>query len=156
MTFSDLERRDVRGNFFRRISLITSDIRKSSNDRSTLHASCVGDCSGDSAITEMWQMHYQQLYNSISDSDARDSVLQRTSAVACGKGDIIISIHDVVEASKKKCGKVIGMDGIAMEAFIHGGHRLHVHLSMMFKNVLKIWLCARFFHEEYNYTISKV
>ena len=74
----------------------------------------------------------------ISDSDARDSVLQRISAMVCGKGDVIISTHDVVKASKKqKCGKAIGMDGIAMEAFIHGGHRLHVHLSMMFNMFLR-------------------
>ena len=34
-----------------------SDMRKSSNDRSTLHATSVGGCNGDGAITEMWQLH---------------------------------------------------------------------------------------------------
>ena len=39
------------------------DIIKSSNDRSTLHASSVVGCNGDSVVTEMWQMHFKQLYN---------------------------------------------------------------------------------------------
>jgi len=45
-----------------------SDIRKSGNDRYTLHASSVRGCNGDSAITDMWQEHFKQLYNSVADS----------------------------------------------------------------------------------------
>ena len=56
---------------------IWSVIRKSGNDRSTLHASSVGGCSGDDNITEMWQKHFKELYNSTSDSNVRDSLLQR-------------------------------------------------------------------------------
>ena len=45
-------------------------IRKTGNDRSTLHANCVGGCTGDSEVTGMWMKHYQQLYNSVSDDNA--------------------------------------------------------------------------------------
>jgi endonuclease/exonuclease/phosphatase family metal-dependent hydrolase len=109
-----------------------SDIRKSGNDRSTLHATSVGGCNGDSAITEMWQEHYQQLYNSVLDSETKDSLIQRITDVSSGRGEVIISITDVVEAcAKQKCGKAVGLDGVAMEAFVYGGHRLHVHFCML-------------------------
>ena len=45
---------------------VWSDIRKTSNDRSTLHATSVGGCNGDSPITEMWQLHFKQLYNGMN------------------------------------------------------------------------------------------
>jgi len=51
-------------------------IRKTSNDRSTSHANCVGGCTGDSEVTRMWMKHYQHLYNSVSDNNARDSLLK--------------------------------------------------------------------------------
>jgi len=46
---------------------------------------------------------------------------------------VTFTVRDLAEAcTKQKCGKAVGLDGIAMEAFIHGGHRLHVHLCMLF------------------------
>jgi len=50
------------------------DIRKSGNDKSTLHATSVGGCNGDSAITDMRQEHFKHLYNSVSDSNVKDSL----------------------------------------------------------------------------------
>jgi len=92
---------------------------KSSNDLSTLHATSVGGCNGDSAITEMWQLHFKQLYNCINDNDVRDSVLQRiTDGLGVGT-NASISVQAVSEAcTKQQCGKDIGLDGIAMEAYI--------------------------------------
>jgi len=99
-----------------------SAIRKSVNDRSTIHASSVGGCSGDDNITEMWQKHFKELYNSTSHSNARDSLLHRITDVSRGSGGVTISIQDVAEAcTKQKYGKAVGLDGIAMEAFIYGG-----------------------------------
>jgi len=54
-------------------------IRKFNNNRSTLYATGVGGCTGDSNITDMWMQHYQQFYNSVSDTDAKVSLLQRIS-----------------------------------------------------------------------------
>ena len=109
------------------------DIRKSGNDRSTLHASSVGGCNGDNAITDMWQEHFKHLYNSVSDSNIKDSVLQRISEMSVDRKEVTITVQDLAEAcTRQKCGKAVGLDGIAMEAFMHGGHRLHVHLCMLF------------------------
>jgi len=113
-----------------------SAIRKSGNV--TRHANTVGGCSGDGDITEMWQRHFQQLYNSISDNDARDSLQQRIADLPCGSGGVTITVRDVAEAcNKQKYGKAVGLDNIAMEAFIYGGHRLHVHLCMLFNMFIR-------------------
>ena len=64
--------------------------------------------------------------NSTSDSNVRDSLLQCITDVSRGSGGVTISIQDVAEAcTKQKYGKAVGLDGIAMEPFIYGGHRLH-------------------------------
>jgi hypothetical protein len=38
---------------------------------------------------------------------------------------------------RQKCGKAVGSDGISMEAFIYGGTRLNVHISLLFNLFLK-------------------
>jgi hypothetical protein len=38
---------------------------------------------------------------------------------------------------QQKCGKAVGSDGISMEAFIYGGTRLYVHISLLFYLFLK-------------------
>jgi len=87
----------------------------------------------------MWKRHFQQLYNSISDSDARDSLLQqRIADLPCGSGGVTITVRDVAETcNKQKYGKAVGLDNIAMEAFIYSGHRLHVHFCMLFNMFIR-------------------
>ena len=59
---------------------------------------------------------------------------------------VSISVWDVSEAcSKQKCGKAIGLDGIAMEAFMYGGFRLRVHLSMLFNMFVRCGYVLNFF-----------
>jgi len=114
-------------------------IRKTSNDRSTLHANCVGGCTGDSDVTGMWMKHYQQLYNSVSDDNARDSLLKRMSEMdSDSKGVVSFTVHDVVDAcATQKSGKAVGLDGVAMEAFVCGGSRVRVHLCVLFNLFVK-------------------
>lgn len=58
--------------------------------------------------------------------------------MSCGSGGLTISVQDVAEAcTKQKYGKTVGLDGIAMEAFIYGSRRLHVHLCMLFNMFIK-------------------
>ena len=83
-------------------------------------------------------LYSKELYISTSDSNARDSLLHRITDVLCGSGGVAISIQDVAEAcTKQKYGKTVGLDGIAMEAFIYGSRRLHVHLCMLFNMFIK-------------------
>jgi len=58
----------------------------------------------------------------------------------CDKSRIAFTVSDTAEASaKQKCGNAVGLNCVAMEAFMYGGHRLYVHLCMLF-NVFKKWL----------------
>jgi hypothetical protein len=48
------------------------------------------------------------------------------------------SVLNIFDACRRqKCGKAVGSDGISMEAFIYGGTRLYVHISLLFNLFLK-------------------
>jgi len=69
----------------------------------------------------------------VSDGCTKDSLIKRISGETSGRGDVAVVVHDVIEAcAKQKRGKAVGLDGIAMEAFIYGGHRMYVHFCMLF------------------------
>lgn len=47
------------------------------------------------------------------------------------------SVNNVTLAlSQQKLGKAAGPEGICMEAFLYGGHRLHLYLSLLFNAFL--------------------
>jgi len=51
---------------------------------------------------------------------------------------VTFTVYDVVDAcNTQKFGKAVEMDGVAMEAFIHGGARLRVHLCILFNLFVK-------------------
>ena len=95
-------------------------------------------CTGDSEVTGKSMKHYQQLYNSISDNDARNSLLQRMTEMSHDGGGVTFSVHDIVAAcALQKSGKAVGLDGVAMEAFMYGGSRVRVHLCVLFNLFVK-------------------
>jgi len=48
-------------------------------------------------------------------------------------GNVTFTVHDIVAAcALQKSGKADGLDGVAMEAFMYGGSRVHVHLCVLF------------------------
>jgi len=84
----------------------------------------------------MWGDHYQQLYNSFNDSDRQEQRIACTLVDQSSKMTIVVG--DVIAAcASQKRGKAVGLDCIAMEAFIHGGTRLYVHLCMLFNMFLR-------------------
>jgi len=51
---------------------------------------------------------------------------------------IVFTMSDIFSAvNQQKKGKSAGPDGLAMEAFIYGGPRLSVHLSILYNLFLK-------------------
>jgi len=51
---------------------------------------------------------------------------------------LTFAVYYVVDAcNTQKFGKAVGMDGVAMEAFIDGGARLRVHLCILFNLFVK-------------------
>ena len=59
----------------------------------------------------------------------------------------VINVQDVQASycSKQTKGKAIGLDGIAMEALIYGGHRLYIHLALLFNCFIKTGYLPRLF-----------
>jgi hypothetical protein len=87
----------------------------------------------------MWMNHYKDLYNSVDDSQSKNLVCQRIESMT-QKHNVLpcFSVLNIFDACRRqKCGKAVGSDGISMEAFIYGGTRLYVHISLLFNLFLK-------------------
>ena len=57
-------------------------------------------------------------------------------------------MSDVFSAlANQKRGKAPGHDGIDMEAFIYGGHRLQLYLSILFNLFLQYGYVPKAFHQ---------
>jgi hypothetical protein len=103
------------------------------SDKATKYADCVGGVSGNVDIASLWRDHFQGLYNSVEDAGAKDEFLTRIWSRNNTSCKYNISVQEIREAiMKQKRSKAAGPDGIAMEAFLFGNARLHVHLSIMF------------------------
>ena len=107
------------------------EISRTNNAKATVHANCIGSAHGDTEIANMWRDHFDRLYHSNSDIISRDefyNVLNDRDL-----SNYTVTVSDICEAiSKQKTGKAMGLDDIPMEAFIHGGTRLGVHLALIF------------------------
>ena len=82
-------------------------------------------------IVNMWREHFDRLYHSNSDASSRDLFYSMLDGRDISNYRVTVS--DICEAiTRQKTGKATGPDDIAMEAFIHGGTRLGVHLALLF------------------------
>ena len=108
-------------------------INNTRNDQATTCANVVGRCVGESSVTSMWKNHFEQLYNSISDNNARDRFYERIIYSDVDSTQFVIAVKNVIEACKKqKKNKAAGLDGLHMEAFIYGSDQLIVHICVLF------------------------
>jgi len=101
------------------------------------HAAVVGGCTGEKEIAEMWGHHYEQLYNSIQDKYSKN-LFYECLAKTAGCDRFVISVRDLaVCIGKQQKGKAVGLDNIAMEAFMYayGGLKLSVHLCFFVQYV---------------------
>ena len=102
------------------------------------HAAVVGGCAGEKEIAKMWGHHFEQLYNSINDDRSKNFFYECLDN-SVGSDKCTISVHDLLVCiSKQKKGKSVGLDDIAMEAFIYGGLRLLVHVCFLFDMFIKV------------------
>ena len=108
-------------------------IKNDTHNNATQHAVSVGGCNDDTSITDMWRKHFHDIYNSVNDSGEKFSLEQRLSMTNSDHLNIKLTLREVLEAcSKQKSGKAVGLDGIAMEVYLHGPPRLFVHLTALF------------------------
>ena len=118
--------------------LFWSSIHKSSNAKSAQYANVVGGCIGDVNIAEMWRNHFEHLYNSVKDDGSRNKFYERLHHSSHVNNNVAITVYDVFDAiSKQKLGKAVGPDGIAMEALVHGGAKLVIHICFLFNMFIK-------------------
>ena len=93
----------------------------------------------------MWRQHFADLYNSVSTGDEMESLCSRIMD-DCTTSCFALTIQDIRDACRKqKCGKAVGLDNVAMEAIMHGGDRLLVHICSLFN----IFLNFSFVLEEF-------
>ena len=110
-----------------------NSIRKTNNSKVSVAVNTIGGCCGDKDISEMWKRHYTDLYNSVDDRGAKNIFYNRISQLKRGIDTCVITVHDVASyCTKQKKGKATGVDGIAIEALMYGGLRLHIHLAILF------------------------
>ena len=108
-----------------------NNVYKISNRKASSHVDSVGGATGSQDVANMWGEHFAKLYNS-SPGTNRD-VFQDKLQTLNIESSPVFTVMDVMEAvAKQKHGKSPGPDGIHMEAFIHGGHRLNLYLSILF------------------------
>jgi len=103
-------------------------VHKQQKGKAVNYAAVVGGCAGEKEIAVMWGHHFEQLYNSIQDDQSKNSFYECLDN-SDGGVKFTISEHDLLVCiGKQKKGKSVGLDNIAMEAFIYGGLRLLIHV----------------------------
>jgi len=128
-----------------------------SNNRATCHAISVGSATGPENVATMWKEHFEKLYNSNVGNKYRTVFEEKIKNFSDLNFTSLISLMDVRDTiSMQKCGKAAGPDNIHMEAFIHGGHRLHLLLSCLFNLFLHYGYVPDAFSQTHYYTLGKM
>ena len=80
----------------------------------------------------MWRDHFDYVYLSNYDSVSCKLFYEMLNEYH-HFNSLPVTVNDVLAAVKmQKSSKAPGLDGISMEAFIHGGDRLGIHLALLF------------------------
>lgn len=107
-------------------------VYKISNNKASSHVDTVGGVNGPHNVANLWKDHFEKLYNSSSGAN-RHIFEEKVKAFAFHDLTPVLTVMDIADTmNKQKRGKSPGPDGIYMEAFIYGGHRLHLYLSILF------------------------
>jgi len=93
----------------------------------------------DRQIADMWKQYYEQLYCAKYDNVTISAFLDKlTSLHDINNCTGLFSVADVQTAIlQQKSGKAVGPDGIHIEAYKFGKHRLTVYLTLFFNSCLR-------------------
>ncbi len=96
----------------------------------------IGEAEGEDEICSMWQDHYHNLFNSVTNTDDKIEVIDYISNIPF-TSDILVQVSEIAVAIKDlPNGKSPGHDGLSCEHFKHASHRLSVLLSCLFSGML--------------------
>ena len=108
-----------------------------SNSKATNHINSINGVTGSDNVAGMWKNHFENIYSK-GNSKYRNTFESRLMAHHLDTSDLLFTIHDVISAvNKQKLSKAAGPDGLQMEAFIYGSHRMFVYLTMLFNMFMK-------------------
>lgn len=107
-------------------------VHKISNSKATKYATIVDNAVGETEIANMWMRHFELLYSSVPCDNDANEFFDKFNGMSDSQLPIV-TVNDVYAAlAKQKKGKSPGPDGIYMEALLHAGLRLVVHLTLLF------------------------
>ena len=99
--------------------------------KTTSHVNRVGNAVGRTNICNMWKDHFSQLYNCVPDGGAKAD-FYTTADSSSNNYTTCVTVRDIISAiNQQKKDKSPGPNELAMESFIYGGLKLHVHLSLL-------------------------
>jgi len=90
----------------------------------------------------MWRNYFKHLYNSVQNNGAQNVLNERLIAYSVAKNTMSFTISYVIDIIwKQKLGKakLDLMHCIKIEASVHEGPKLAIHICFLFKFVYKIW-----------------
>jgi exonuclease III len=110
-----------------------NNVYKISNKKASCHINSVGGASGPMAVVNMWKTHFEKIYSCTAESRFRCAYEEKLMSLKISDSIPILSWYDIDHAIyKQKRGKAAGPDGLQIEAFVFGGKRLKIYLSMLF------------------------
>ena len=114
-------------------------VYKINSIKATNNIVSVGGVTGSKQIADMWQKHFTQIYSNNDNSSYRAAFEEKMKSLQGNVNDVCISLHDVsIAFAQQKLNKACGPDGIHVEAYVFGCHRLYVNISLLFN------LCVRY------------
>jgi hypothetical protein len=126
-----------------------NNVYKMSNNKSSSHVVTVNGAFGAQSTVEMWKGYFEKLYCSTVHSEYQKLYENKISESRLSNtgNTSLLSVHEVMQAvASQKRGKAPGPDGIHTEAFIFGGHRLSLYLSILFNIFLEYGYVPDAFH----------
>jgi len=121
-------------------------VYKISNSKDTNHVSSINGVSGTDDITNMWKDYFENIYSAKVDSKYRQLFENKLLNNLADTSAVLFTVYDVSSAiNKQKFCKAAGPDGLQMEAFIYGCHRLHVYLTVLFNIFCEVWILTKWF-----------
>lgn len=124
-----------------------NNVYKISNNKTASHVNSVGGSTGPKDVADMWKRHFEQLYSSAIGTKYKEVFENKLLECPMLNNTQLLTVDDVIEAiSKQKHNKAPGPDGIHMEAFIYGGRRLNLYLSILFNLCLSYGYVPDAFH----------
>ena len=99
---------------------------RNSNVENMIQCSRVGDVYGTNNVAEMWQNHYEQIYNCIEVSVNKSKLLSKLNYM---QKVLNFTVQELMLAAQnQKLGKACGSDCLYMEPYIYGSSKLFVIL----------------------------